>query len=251
MIGISNKRSILWLSLSTLFSLSFIGIAISFISYRGLVDIHPLLPSLLFLAVSALLCYIAFNIFSLIFGAISGKAVAYPDSLRNLFFRFLYPIMAFSGRIFGLSKEKIQQVFIEVNNLLIRSNPRYVRPERLLILLPHCLQFNECPIRITWNVYNCAGCGSCEIKDLAEMAREAAINLSVATGGGLARRIVDEKRPEAIIAVACERELVSGIPDVYPLPVLGIINKRPFGPCLNTRVEIEDVKDALRYLTGR
>ena len=76
------------------------------------------------------------------------------------------------------------------------------------------------------------------------------VDLSVATGGTLARRIIKEKRPKAIIAVACERDLTSGIVDSYPLPVIGILNQRPFGPCINTRVDMKDVQEALEYFTG-
>ena len=61
----------------------------------------------------------------------------------------------------------------------------------------------------------------------------------------MARRIIVENRPDAIVAVACELDLTSGILDSYPIPVLGILNERPFGPCINTRVDIQKVKDAI------
>ncbi|WP_242864780.1 DUF116 domain-containing protein [Youngiibacter fragilis] len=50
-----------------------------------------------------------------------------------------------------------------------------------------------------------------------------------------------------IIAVACERDLSSGIQDTYPLPVYGILNKRPKGPCLDTLVPLKQVEKALEY----
>jgi hypothetical protein len=250
MIEISNKKLLWGLSFLTLLFLFLIGIILYLIPYRGLEGIYPFLPSLLLIIIGGLLGFTVFNLFSLVIGVTRGKGIAHAEGLRKTFFKFFYPIMSSSGRLLGISKEKTHEIFIDVNNLLIRSNPRYVKPERLLALLPHCLQFNECDIRITGNVYRCAGCGRCEIKDLAEMAKKANIHLSVATGGSLARRIVEEKSPEAIIAVACERELVSGIIDSYPLPVLGIINLKPYGPCFNTMVDLDEVKDALRYFTG-
>ena len=33
----------------------------------------------------------------------------------------------------------------------------------------------------------------------------------------------------------------------YPVPVLAIPNLRPAGPCMNTRVPIEQVKDAIDH----
>jgi hypothetical protein len=49
-----------------------------------------------------------------------------------------------------------------------------------------------------------------------------------------------------IIAVACERDLSSGIQDVYPLPCFGVLNQRPHGPCLDTQVPLEHVEWAIK-----
>ena len=120
----------------------------------------------------------------------------------------------------------------------------------LLLLLPHCLQREECKIRITSNIFNCARCGKCNIKGLIDLADELGLNLYVATGGTLARRVVKETRPQAIVAVACERDLSSGITDTYPLPVLGVLNDRPHGPCLNTLVDLSSVREAIHFFSG-
>ena len=57
--------------------------------------------------------------------------------------------------------------------------------------------------------------------------------------------MVKQARPKAIVAVACERDLTSGIQDVFPLPVLGVLNERPFGPCFNTKVDINKLEAAI------
>ena len=57
-----------------------------------------------------------------------------------------------------------------------------------------------------------------------------------------------EKRPKLVLAVACERDLTSGIKDCYPLPVIGILNDRPFGPCFNTTVDVRKIDDALSQI---
>jgi hypothetical protein len=114
-----------------------------------------------------------------------------------------------------------------------------------LILLPHCIQDFDCEIKITGNIRNCRGCGKCEIKDLIELSDQYGLKIAVATGGTLARRIVLENRPEAIVAVACELDLTTGIQDAYPIPVIGILNERPNGPCINTKADIEKVRRAI------
>ena len=52
------------------------------------------------------------------------------------------------------------------------------------------------------------------------------------------------------MAVACERDLTSGIQDSYPIPVIGVLNERPFGPCRNTRVDLAAVGERHRLLPG-
>jgi hypothetical protein len=47
--------------------------------------------------------------------------------------------------------------------------------------------------------------------------------------------------------VACERDLTSGIQDTHPLPVYGILNERPEGPCRNTLVDLTTLEKALRF----
>ena len=113
-----------------------------------------------------------------------------------------------------------------------------VRPRSVLLLMPHCLQDKDCLVKITHRVQNCKRCGKCSIKDLLGLAEKYGVHIAVATGGTIARRIVIETRPDLIIAVACERDLTSGIQDTTPLPVYGIFNQRPFGPCLNTQVAL-------------
>ncbi len=153
----------------------------------------------------------------------------------------------FVGLFLKSKKELLQSFIIKLNNKLVIAE----RPiaKRILLLLPHCLQVNECSIRLTHNILLCKRCGRCEIKDLIEIGDKYGISLFVATGGTLARRIVKEVMPEAIVAVACERDLSSGIADTYPIPVIGIPNERPFGPCLNTRVDLRLVKEAIELLS--
>ncbi len=161
--------------------------------------------------------------------------------------RVLYPVLMIVGSFKKDKKEQMQRFVINLNNKLVRAEN--LKTKKILLLLPHCLQIDECTIRLTHNIYNCEGCGRCEIKDLIQIADENELNLSVATGGTLARRIVKDIEPEVVVAVACERDLSSGIVDTYPLPVLGIPNERPFGPCLNTQVDLEKVKEAIRFFS--
>jgi hypothetical protein len=58
-------------------------------------------------------------------------------------------------------------------------------------------------------------------------------------------------RPRAVVAIACERDLVSGVHDVAPrLPVLGTTLGLPDGPCKNTTVDLNSLEDRIRTFLG-
>ncbi|NTU41566.1 MAG: DUF116 domain-containing protein [Nitrospirales bacterium] len=166
--------------------------------------------------------------------------------LRGLLLKGLYPVLMFAGAFFKDRKEGFQRLVVRLNNRLVMSEG--IRTKRILILLPHCLQIHDCDVRITNDIHNCKRCGRCGIRDLITIADDNSLRLFIASGGTLARRIIKEIRPEAIVAVACERDLSSGIADSYPLPVLGVPNERPFGPCRNTRVPLDKVREAVEFL---
>lgn len=162
----------------------------------------------------------------------------------------LLPLAVRLGQLLGRDKRTVECSFIELNNRLVRLTAPVVTADRLLILAPHCLQNSECTHKITVDVRNCRRCGGCSVQALRELSDRYGCRLAVATGGTLARQFVTRVRPQAIVAIACERDLASGITDSAPLPVLGVLNDRPHGPCLNTQVEIDRVTEAIEYLTG-
>jgi hypothetical protein len=169
--------------------------------------------------------------------------------MRGLTLKVLYPLLMLAGAFAKGKKESLQDFVIRLNNRLVLRGAR--GGNRILLLMPHCLQVDKCKIRLTHDIRNCERCGKCEIKDLIAIAEKNGLDLHVATGGNLARRIVKHANPDAIVAVACERDLSSGIADTFPLPVLGIINERPFGPCVNTRVDLSKVEEAIEALSSK
>ncbi len=245
-----KKRIFIGLIVFTVFLITAVTVALYLIPYIGLRNIHPWAPKIVCFSMGALIAALTLGVALLVLTIVRGKEIVGATKLRGIVIEILFPIMIVVGKLLGISKEKVQQSFVEVNNLLVRAKCNGKKIERLLLLMPHCLQFNDCAIKITSDVYKCKACGKCKIKDLVELAHRYNVHLSVATGGTLARRRVAESKPQAIIAVACERDLTSGIQDAYPLPVIGILNERPFGPCFNTSVDISRVAEALEFLAG-
>jgi len=241
-----RKRVFIFLLLVT--SLLLLGFAflLWWVPFVGLANIHQWAPVLLAVLLGGIVLVSLGAVLTLVFTIIRGKNLFFNRRIRGVVIRVVFPLLVGVGRCFGIQKSEIRRSFVAINNQLVMAEAQRVKPEKMLILLPHCLQNHDCDIRITGNVQNCKSCGKCKIKDLAALSEKYHVHVAVATGGTLARKIVVEKRPKVIIAVACERDLTSGIQDAYPIPVFGVFNRRPFGPCYDTDVDIGLVEKSLK-----
>jgi hypothetical protein len=111
----------------------------------------------------------------------------------------------------------------------MRATKNTIECEKLLILIPRCLQR---PLKDKIN----------------ELADKYHCEVFTASGGEAARKVVAQSRPSAIIGVACERDLLSGLQDnLDKIPIIAIPNMRPEGPCKNTLVDFEEVERAVQF----
>lgn len=168
-----------------------------------------------------------------------------PPYLLRMSNRFVYACSTISLGIAWLcriSKDEFRQSMIDMINHLVASHMYTVEARQILLLTPHCLQESTCVHKVTHDIHNCKQCGRCQVGDLLEIANDYGCQFIVVTGGTLARMQVKKIKPKAIVAIACERVLASGMVDVFPIPVIGVLNERPNGPCCNTRVDVKKVR---------
>lgn len=142
----------------------------------------------------------------------------------------LLPEATWLGKRYGISRDKVSNSFIKVHNLLLKSHKKTIDASRILVLLPRCLR-----------------------KEIRKMiaARTEGMDAKVLTvgGGEDARKAIKEFRPSLIVAIACERDLVSGIRDVAKkIPVLAVTNRRPEGPCKNTCLHEDQFEEAFSFI---
>lgn len=243
-------RKRLFISLMGITCLILVGMIFMawWIPNRGLANIHPNLPNIVGIVVVVLSGMAILGTGLLVLTTALGKDIFFTRFMRLVVIKFLLPMIELVGRCLGLNKDSIRQSFIAMNNSLVISQRQRVRPDRILVLLPHCIQLFDCEIKVTGDIHKCVQCGRCDIKGLVDISRRYRIDISVATGGTLARKVIVEKRPKLVLAVACERDLTSGIKDCYPLPVIGILNDRPYGPCFNTKVDVAKIDAALSQI---
>ena len=162
----------------------------------------------------------------------AGKSV-FPRKLVERMFLLVLPKALWFGERLGISRDRVGNSFIKVHNYIMTSHADRLNTERLLMLLPRCL-------------------GKEARNEIMSRAKEYEIHVVTAGGGEEARKAIGQFRPTLILAVACERDLVSGIKDVSEkVPVLAIPNKRPEGPCKNTCLQIEKFEEILKFIRAR
>jgi len=213
----------------------------------GLANIHPLAPWVLGLACAAAIAVVLWATLGLAASVALGRPFLGSNHLRGVMAKVFLPLMTIFARLFHISKSRVRASFIKVNNEMVAAEAGRYEPGQMLVLLPHCLQSSRCKHRLTYDINNCKRCGECPVDGLLALSEAYGVHIAIATGGTIARRIVVQKRPRLIVAVACERDLASGIQDTHPIPVYGVLNERPNGPCLDTRVTLPHLEAALRF----
>jgi hypothetical protein len=164
---------------------------------------------------------------------LSFRKSLFPYRWREKFILFLLPKTVWLGSKFGISRDRVGNSFIKVHNFITKNYSGKLNSERLLILLPRCLK------RETRN-------------QIMNKVNGNGFKILTAGGGEAAREAIKQYRPTVILALACERDLMSGIKDVAEnIPVLAIPNKRPEGPCKNTDVYLDELDETLKFITEK
>jgi len=112
-----------------------------------------------------------------------------------------------------------------VYNALAVVRARAVGKGELLLLIPRCLSKSA-------------------LDGVLALSGKYEVPVFVATRGQLARRVIKERRPRAVVAVACERDMVSGLHDVAGrVPVLGLTMTLPAGPCKDAGLDLVQLEE--------
>jgi len=241
-----RKRVFMALLCLSLFCMGALSYAVWKISYLGLMEIHEYLPLFLGLIFAGGFLLTCLGIVSMVAAIWGLPPLHICQKQTYAVINFLFPLAVMLGKLFGCNRRLIERSFIAVSNQIIHQRHIKVPADRLLVVTPHCLQLATCPHKITRDPKNCQRCGGCNIGALVDLSEKIGFHFFVVTGGTLARQTVKKIRPMAVLAIACERDLTSGIQDVYPLPAVGVLNIRPNGPCFNTQVDMASVEKEIR-----
>jgi len=243
-----SKNLFLGLSFISLLIYWFLALFLSILIKPGIEHFIPQLNLIVQISLILFLTILSGGLIIIILSVQTGLDLLYPHRKKQITLTTLFPMNVLIGKLFNIKKDRIRFSYIALNNALWAVQSKRLDGSRLLILLPHCLQWIDCPFKITHKIENCQKCGKCSIADVVKIAKKNHIHVAVATGGTLARKIIVDFKPTFIIAVACERDLSIGITEVYPIPVFGILNQRPHGPCINTSLDTQKLEKIIHLV---
>ena len=136
------------------------------------------------------------------------------------------------ARGFG-KRDWVEHAAIDIYNTLAERRGRRVGKGELLVLIPRCLSKQA-------------------LDGVLEIAGRYEVPVFVATRGQLARRVIRERRPRAVVAVACERDMMTGLRDVAgKLPVLGLTMQLPNGPCRDAAIDLGQMEKWVQGLVAK
>lgn len=192
-----------------------------------LADVDARLPRLLWVALAAAAALLWLWWVVLLLSYTSGRALL-PERLaeRGPFLRLMRLTSRVADR-FG-RRDWVENASVKVYNSLALLRRRKVGTGELLLLIPRCLSKDT-------------------LDGVLGIAGKYGVPVFVATRGQLARRVIRERRPRAVVAVACERDMVSGLHDVAgKIPVLGLTMTLPSGPCKDAMLDLGQLEDWVR-----
>ena len=209
-----------------------VGLAFAFYMIEPrLFILHPMLVGVVGVVTGLVIAASGVFALLLILSVFTGKNLVFYGRMGQVAAARILPLTISIARRLGISRDRLGNSFVNFSNAIVRASYRPGKG-RPVIILPRCLT-------------------PALKKEVTELGGQAGIGVFTATGGGQARKIIREERPSAVIGVACERDLLSGIADVAPkLPTIGVTNQRPEGPCKNTLVDMGELKRAIETLTG-
>jgi hypothetical protein len=189
--------------------------------------IHPTLPTALWIGLGSI-TIVTWCWFTLVAGSILSGRPLLPERLAER--GPLLWLMALTSRVsahFG-RRDWVENAAVKSYDFFASRRNQKVGAGELLLLIPRCLS-------------------RAALDGVLGIAGKYDVPVFVATRGQLARRVIRERRPRAVVAVACERDMVTGLHDVAgKVPVLGLTMTLPAGPCKDAGLDLDKLEEWVR-----
>jgi hypothetical protein len=131
----------------------------------------------------------------------------------------------------------------------ISSKEAFLKTNKRMIIVPHCMRALDCPAISTRTGIQCISCGKCIFTRLKDDAVKYGYKLYIVTGSSFVKHIIKEEDYDAALLIACDYELnkvMMGLKGknivTYGIPMLN-------DGCFSTEVEYEKVLETLEMFS--
>ncbi len=145
----------------------------------------------------------------------------------------------------GIDEARVAYTYLDLKNKMNEEEFSKIDPKDRIIFLPQCLRSSSCKAPQDELGYHCQLCGKCKIATIVKEARKVGSKVFVLPGADVVPIIIKKFKPQAILGVACIRELVqcASLIDKYKITGQGVLLLR--GGCKNTDVDLNLVNEKL------
>jgi len=147
-------------------------------------------------------------------------------------------------KILGLKPGNIDKLYIELKNDIHKERFNKISPNKKILFLPQCLRNSKnCKARLGEFGYKCIECCNCKASQIKKKAEALGYRVFIVPGGSMVGKIVKKLRPDAVVGVACMKELAMAL-DELNMPTQSVELSRD--GCVDTDVELETVMSFLK-----
>lgn len=141
-------------------------------------------------------------------------------------------------RRLGVDETPLLRRLVRANNRRVRRYLAAAPPRSVLLILPRCVQRGCCRVDRSGSLAPCRECRDCPLGDLARLAERHGLEALVAYRSHVAFAMARERRPDLILAAACEDRLLKALRSVPEIPALLSPLTGMARPCVDASVDL-------------
>lgn len=165
---------------------------------------------------------------------------------------FVAAIAAVRGTlsVVGRSDAGFIRWLVDRNNRRVERRLRRDAAASVLLILPRCVKRACCKVENGGSLRACVDCSECHLGDLARIADRYGVEALVAFRSHVAFAMARDRRPDLIIATACEDRLIKALRSVPEIPALLAPLTGMDRMCVNATFDLDWFETQLRRVAA-
>lgn len=153
-------------------------------------------------------------------------------------------------RPFGPLENKFIAAVVTDHNKKVTKHLAQNRPNKVLLIMPRCVQKIGCRSNVQESLDECLVCGRCPLGDVAAICDQHGLPALVAFRSHIAFDLARQQKPDLIIATACHDRLIKALRNVPEVPALLAPLASMDRMCVNASVDLQWLDEQLTAVTS-